>query len=169
MRNLTMNVALALLLALCACSREGGGGQPAQNPGRLVNVRIFENVRNECKWKVVASSATLNEKTAVMRFFSPRLKFFENGKTASVITADTGTIKLENRNSVLTGNVRVDSKKENSILETSRLSHREGKIFTNEKVVIRRKDAVIRGSEMTANPDLTNIEIKNQEMEILSR
>ncbi len=160
-----------LSISLGCMENENAVGKIPTKKGKLYIVEISENSGNTYKWKAMANAAILNESTGIMDFFSPRIEFYENGRPVSRVTAKNAKIDLNTRDTVMNGNVVVNSKKEGALLKTEKLSYlsESNKIHTTERVTIYRKDAVIKGDELTANPDLSNVEIKNQETQIIKR
>ena len=156
--------ALPLLLALAAC-----GGQPAQEvlPGTslLENFSIAENSAGESRWSLDAQKGRLDEKGGLITFTSPRVKFYDKDKVSSEITARAGSLKMHEKSAVLSDEVEVHALRDGMRLSTSRLyySSARGKIWTDEPVTIHKERTVIKGRGFTANPDLSEIEIRYQE------
>lgn len=116
-------------------------------------------------WSLKARGARMSEKEGLILFSYPKVKFYDGGKLASEITAEAGEMKTLTRDAVLTGGVKVNSKRDGMNLSSSRLyfSSARGKVWTDDEVTINRGKTVIRGRGFTANPDLSEIEIKRQE------
>jgi len=117
------------------------------------------------RWSLDSELARLNEKKGLIFFEAPRIKFFDEGMVSSEITARNGTLKMSEKAAELTEDVTVDARKDGMRLTTTRLyySSARGKIWTEEPVTIYKGRTVIKGRGFTANPDLSEIEIKHQE------
>ena len=112
-----------------------------------------------------AKGARIEERSGRIYFTQPDVTFYDNAAVTSVITAVSGEMKVREKEAVLTGDVRVDARREGMKLATNKLyySSARAKIWTDERVVIHRGKTVITGSGFTANPDLSEIELTKQE------
>ena len=90
------------------------------------------------------------------------LKFFNNGKVESTLTAQYATVQEGNKLMVARNNVVVVNEK-GETLNTEELVWDEEKaiIYSNAFVKITTKDEIIMGTGMTANQNFTNYVIKN--------
>lgn len=161
--------ALFLLAPLAACSKSGPPADFPTGAGLITGLRVAERETSDPKWSLESQAARLDEKTGILAFSSPRITFFEAGGTASVITAGEGELDMATQDARLEKGVRVDSKTEGMTLvtETLRFSPGEDKILTEDEVFITRGRTRIKGRGFRANPDLSRIELKQQETVLL--
>lgn len=165
-RSLT---AIALLLALAACSRSGPTADFPTGAGLITGLHVTERETSDPKWSLESQAAKLNEETGLLSFSSPRITVYEAGATASIITSGEGELDMATQDALLGKGVRVDSRAEGMTLvtETLRFSSSENKILTDDEVMITRGRTRIKGRGFRANPDLSRIELKKQETTLL--
>ncbi len=156
--------ALFLLGALCACSGDKAR-EAAPGVSLLENFRMAESAAGGRRWSLEAASGRLDEKKGLIAFVSPKIKFYTDGKVTSELTARTGLLHMKDKAAELTEDVRIDAVAEGMNLRTARLfySSARGKVWTDDPVTILRGRTVIKGRGFTANPDLSEIEIRHQE------
>lgn len=153
-----------LLFGLAAC---GGREQREALPGvsLLENFSMAESAAGDPRWSLDAEKGRLDEARGVITFTSPRVKFYDKGKVTSEITSRAGSLKMNDKAATLTDEVEVNAVRDGMRLSTSRLyySSARAKIWTEEPVTIHKDRTVIKGRGFTANPDLSEIEIRRQE------
>jgi len=117
------------------------------------------------RWRLNAKTARMLEKQGLILFTSPEIRFYDGKIMSSEIKARDGKLLMREKETELTGDVRVDSRKDGMKLLTSKLffSTARDKIWTDEPVTIYRERTVITGRGFTANPDLSEIELLHQE------
>ncbi len=169
MRCRALPPAILLLGALAACSRNGPAADFPSGAGLITGLRVTERETSDPRWSLESRAATLDEKSGVLDFASPRITFFEAGGTASVITSGEGKLDMATQDARLEKGVRVDSRSEGMTLvtETLRFSSAENKILTEDEVLITRGRTRIKGRGFRANPDLSRIELKKQETTLM--
>lgn len=162
-------MAVLLLAPLAACARGGPAADFPTGAGLISGLSVSERETSDPKWSLESRAATLDEKSGVLSFSSPRITFFDAGSTASVITSGQGELDMATQDARLENGVRVDSRSEGMTLvaETLRFSSAENKILTEDEVVITRGRTRIKGRGFRANPDLSRIELKKQETTLL--
>ncbi len=153
-----------LAAALCACS-EPKAGLPVEGASLIERLSIAEADSGASRWRLKALTSRMEEKKGVIFFTSPAVKFYDGEKVTSEITSLKGQILLREKEAELTGAVKVNAVKDGMLLATERLfySSARNKIWTQEKITIHKGNTVITGRGFTANPDLSEIEIKHQE------
>ncbi|MCK5583612.1 MAG: LPS export ABC transporter periplasmic protein LptC [Elusimicrobiales bacterium] len=164
--NLLFFICVPFFISSCST---GTNSTPSTETESLISgIKIAESESNQYQWDLNSKKARLNEKKGTMTFLKPNLRFYKDNKIASTIMADKGELNLNTRDTVLTDNVVVNSKNEDSLLKTKKLlfSAAKKKIWTQEKVTIYRENAIVTGVGLTANPDLSEIEIRNQETQL---
>ncbi len=152
------------LLALGACSAKGSA-PAAPGVSLLRDFSIAETAAGISHWRLDSETASMDEKKGLIHFSAPRIHFYDADKVSSEITSRTGFLQMYKKEVELTDDVVVNAKKDGMLLKTTKLyySSARGKVWTDEPVIIYRDRTVIRGRGFTANPDLSEIEIKHQE------
>ena len=155
-------------LLMSSCSSDTNSTSSTTVESLISEIKIAESDSNQYQWDLNSEKAKLNEKKGTMTFFKPNLKFYKDNKIVSVITANKGELNLNTRDTELTDNVIVNSKNEDSLLKTKKLlfSAAKKKIWTDDKVTIYRQNTIVTGVGLIANPDLSEIEIRNQETQL---
>lgn len=159
---------LPLLLALLA----GCAGKEAREalPGvsLLEGFSISEAGPEGPRWRLDAEKGSMDEKKGLITFTSPRIRFYDKGAVTSEITSRAGSLRMTEKAATLTDEVAVNSPRDGMRLLTDRLyySSARGWVWTDEPVTIHRGKTVIKGRGFTANPDLSEIEIKKQETRV---
>ncbi|MCX5791114.1 MAG: LPS export ABC transporter periplasmic protein LptC [Elusimicrobia bacterium] len=155
---------LTLAAALCACS-EPKAGLPVEGASLIESLSIAEADSGASRWRLKARSARMEEKKGVIFFTSPAVKFYDGEKITSEITSMKGEMLMREKEAELNGAVKINAVKDGMRLATERLfySSARNKIWTQEKITINKGNTVITGRGFTANPDLSEIEIKHQE------
>ncbi|MEW5905685.1 MAG: LPS export ABC transporter periplasmic protein LptC [Elusimicrobiota bacterium] len=162
-------LAAIICAALTACSGKGPAADFPTGAGLITGLSVSERETSDPKWSLESRAATLDEKSGILNFSSPRITFFDAGGTASVITSGQGELDMATQDARLENGVRVDSRSEGMTLvtETLRFSSAENKILTDDEVLITRGRTRIKGRGFRANPDLSRIELKKQETTLL--
>lgn len=160
---------LLLLAPLAACSKKGPSADFPTGAGLITGLRVTERETSDPKWSLESQAARLNEETGILSFASPRIIFFEAGAAASVVTSGEGELDMATQDARLEKGVLVDSRAEGMTLatETLRFSAAENKVLTDDEVLITRGRTRIKGRGFRANPDLSRIELKQQETTLL--
>lgn len=112
-------------------------------------------------WELQANSGV--QFTQQMSFSQVKLNLLENGRPASEGVAQRVTMDTRTSNLVLKGDVKFVSYVDGAELFTSELEWvaSEKKLQTEKKVFLKRENLFIEGWGLVANPDLSQIEIKN--------
>ncbi|PIU18152.1 MAG: LPS export ABC transporter periplasmic protein LptC [Elusimicrobia bacterium CG08_land_8_20_14_0_20_59_10] len=156
--------AVLFAAVFCACSAPK---TPDAAPGTsLINGFTMAEVNaGPSRWRLNAKTARMLEKQGLILFTSPEIRFYDGKIMSSEIKARDGKLLMREKETELTGDVRVDSRKDGMKLLTSKLffSTARDKIWTDEPVTIYRERTVITGRGFTANPDLSEIELLHQE------
>ncbi len=120
------------------------------------------NKEGEKSWEVKADSGVQFSDRMILKevefYFLEKGEFVSKGETKEVI--------IDNRNSnlILRGEVRLVSYLDGTQLFTSEMEWEtsERKLQTKEKVIIKRKNIIVEGWGLIANPDLSQVEIKSK-------
>ncbi len=161
---------MPLLFAASACGTEGPN-EVLPGVSLLRDFSISENLGNSERWSLDAERGRLDEKGGMITFTSPKVRFYGEGRVTSEITSRTGSLKMHEKSAVLNDSVEVNALRDGMRLYTGRLfySSARGKIWTDEPVTIHKGRTVIKGRGFTANPDLSEIEIRRQETRLSAR
>jgi len=153
-----------LLPALAACSG-GEAREAAPGVSLLKDFSIAQTDKGQLGWRLDSLTAIMDEKAGLIRFTSPRVKFYDQDKVSSEITSRTGRLQMREKTAELTDDVQVNSKKDGMRLKTTKLfySSARAKIWTEAPVTIYKGRTIITGRGFTANPDLSEIQIEHQE------
>ena len=127
---------------------------------------ITETQGGKPHWIVVAPTAKVYEDQKKALLTTPVLKFFENGKYISTITAEKGSVDLGTYDMVGEGKCHVSTEKGEE-LDTSNLKYlsQAQKIVTDDYLTLVKKGSIVHGKGMEANPDLSDITIRHQTTE----
>jgi len=118
------------------------------------------NKKGEKSWHLKADSAKQFSEEIILN--KVRIEFLNNEQLASRGEADIAVMDSSTSNLSLKENIKLISYVDKAELSTSELKWiaSERKLYTEEKVVLRRGNFVMEGQGLTANPDLTRVEIK---------
>lgn len=167
-RIFAASVILALgALAACTDTKKKALERPPLPEQALEKFSVTETKGGKTHWVLEAASAQIldQEKKALLQ--SPLVKFFENGEQVSTLTAARGRINTETYDLWGEGECVLSTVK-GERLETSNLYYASDaqKIRTDDPVKLIRPDEVVYGKGMEATPDLENITIKKQRVEV---
>jgi len=118
------------------------------------------NKEGEKSWHLKADS--VKQFTDKIILNKVRIEFLNNEQPASRGEADIAIMDSSTSNLLLKENIKLISYVDKVELSTSELewTASEKNLYTKEKVVLKRGDFVMEGRGLTANPDLSRIEIK---------
>ncbi len=158
----------AAVYALLACGCSGHGSkeeEPVLPVQKIVGLDMLQTQNGDPTWRLRSPNAHVFEKTGEAELETPHMEFLEKNTTVSRITAKHGDLILETKDMVLTDNVVAHSLKDQTTLETTllRYSSARKKIHTEREVVITKDGGRMRGTNFEANPDLSEISLKNHQ------
>ncbi len=121
-------------------------------------------------WKLRSPSALLEEATQEADLDSPRMRFYKEGRLSSRVSSLTGRVNLATRDVILSTGVVLVSMADQSVLKTDLLNYssKEDKLWTESKVELKKPAGVMRGRGMRASPDLSDVQIFQQESHLKS-
>ena len=127
---------------------------------------ITETHGGKPHWTIVAPTAKIYEDQKKAFLTAPVIKFFENGKYVSTITAENGSVDMDTYDIVGEGKCHVSTEKGED-LDSSNLKYlsKAQKIVTDDYVTLIKKGSIVHGKGMEAAPDLSAIIIRNQTTE----
>lgn len=154
--------------AACGQRRPAASEERSQTLDGLV---LRQSVSGRPSWTLKARLAVLREDQKKALLSEPSMEFLRDGQVVSRVTAATGEVDTETRDVRLTQSVTLDSLDDRSRLTTEELtfSSARQRFRTDREVLVRRPDAVLRGSGLEATPDLSEIRVFNQRTDIRER
>jgi len=161
-------IATSLLLTVGCNKPENKTEQKIQPEQVIKNFSAFETREGKKYWKLVAEEAKIFEtkNLATLKNFS--INFYsENGeKISAILKAPAGKIDTNNNDFFTEGKTII--KTENEILECENITYKSSlnKIFSDSRVKLTRKDAIVKGKGIEATPDLSSIIIKENLVEV---
>jgi len=166
---LILGVGLAVMACIFLFMNHKEKG-PANNPQEMrKEVPLLEargisltewNEKGEKIWEVQADSGMEFAKETILS--KARVSFFEEGALASEGKVEKVLVNNQTSELILQGRVRLVSHTDGAELLTSNLRWipSEEKLCTNERVFYKRGNLIMEGFGLIANPDLSQIEIK---------
>ncbi len=161
-----------LPLAFSACTGNPPGGAVIQEGASLLTgLTVSQMNGTQLKWSLASKTARFEDGETRIYFYNPKMDLFENNKLTSKLKADAGFLNMTRKDAQLEKDVRVESKTDGMILLTRKLFFSSGKnkIWTDDPVTIHKGNTVIKGRGFTANPDLSEIAITQQETTTLEK
>ncbi len=152
----------AVLLASC-----GGGGQgiklnTASMPDQVVkNFSIDKFMMSEQKWNFRASRADVYEKRGEIDAANIKMKFYDGGRAASLISSDRAVMNTNTGDVKASGHVVMVSLLRGTTLyaDSMRYDSKSARILSDSKIRHEKNDAVITGTGLSASADLSEAEI----------
>ena len=133
---------------------------------KLKDFRLIATEGGVKTWEMEASAAQIYEKIRKTYIQDFKTSIYEEGKLASILSAQRGILDIATNNMKATGNVVVTSTK-GSRLETEELYYlsseekeKKGKFVTEEFVKITEPDRITTGYGLKIDSDLENAKIK---------
>ena len=113
-------------------------------------------------WSLKAEEAVQFSQRIILK--KVKVDLFEEGEPASEGTADEVIVEDPTSDLYLKGNVHIVSYRDGAELKTSELrwDGSQKRLYTEERVMIKKGSLVIQGKGLIGNPDLSLIIIKNQ-------
>lgn len=155
------------ILGLSSCGKEKP--QKAKMPGEksfpdqaIENFTLTHTNQGEKEWELAAERAEVYEKEGKTIVRKLKLKFYEQGKVASVLTARQGEISSPSGDMEVRGDVVVTSEKEAMTLKTNSLKWdaRRNRIVTDDFVRQEKGDTIVTGQGLESDPELERLVIK---------
>ncbi len=167
-----MNSKQTYLLILCSlflldCKEEANMSIPTRQPVPhevLEELVLKEMHKGATIWVLNAGRAVNYEEEKIIKVYDLRLEFYDIGEGASsVLTADSGTVFMHERNMHAMGNVKVVTG-EDVVLETDLLEWDNAKrlISTKSEIRITTEESVITGMGFESDPELKHMKVKHQ-------
>lgn len=140
---------------------------PAAPEQGIEKFSVTETEGGNPHWILDAAYAQILEKEKKILLQSPIIKFFENGKYVSTLTASKGRVNTENYDIWGDGECTLDTIKGDKLKTSDLYYNAAAKIIsTDKKVKFIRANETIYGEGMETTPDLETIKIKKQRVEL---
>lgn len=160
-------IALFLLSSCGQTKKDKPEKAPALPLQAIEKFTVTESEEGKPRWVLEAFSAQIFESEKKILLELPKIQFFAKGKYVSRLTAEKGRINTENYDIWGEGECFLETEKGEE-LKTRNLYYKSdvNKIFSKNKIKLTRPNEIIYGEGLEATPDLENIIIKKQKVEI---
>lgn len=158
-----------IALGLAAC-----GGKPAATiegsavPDQVIReFRMDTYAKGALAWSLTAPEARMYDASQRADLDKPEVRFFQDRRPGSVVTAAYGDMNTRTRDMGAGGGVVIVST-EGARLETPwmRYDSQKDLLFSTAAVVMTRGRSVVRGVGWSARPDFSEMEVRRQRGEI---
>lgn len=146
-----------------SCARKvqedaGLEGIPEQS---FENFKMTQLDKGTKEWDLQARSAKVFSQRTELEDF--KIRFYDNKRTASVLSAKNGSIGSQSRDIRVSGDVVISSQGKGVRVETQEAAYssKSKKIFSESRVRIIKKDRIITGRGFEASRDLNDVQIKD--------
>ena len=157
---------LLVLISLAACSESKKAGIESQSPLQEIRgLSMFEMSRGSYTWNLKASYAEISEHEDKILLSMPEIEFYTQGKPVSAIRGRRGELITQARDMNLHDDVVARSLEDGTVLKSRSLhfTFSSNKIWSTDDVVLYQGKTVVKGKGFSANPDMSEIIIENQE------
>lgn len=168
MKYILLIISSIVILSACDIKKkENASDAPPVQEQSIEKFTVTETKEGKPHWVLDADSAQIIESQKKALLQAPKIKFFKEGKYVSTLVADRGRINTENYDIWGDGKCLLTTT-EGERLETSNLHYRSDiqKIVTDDRVKLIRSSETITGTGMEATPDLQNMTIKKNRVEV---
>ena len=169
-RNGFFTVILVILFsAACSKKEDHDFKEIPDLPKQIIeNFNVTETKDGQVRWVLNAESAEIQEENNLIFLVKPRIEFYENGKYTSTLSAADGRIDTESYDIYAYGKCLLNTVKGEELRAHDLKYHSDIKRITTDKnIMLKNENEIITGTSLEADPDLTNIKIKNQKVEII--
>jgi LPS export ABC transporter protein LptC len=161
-------IALLTLFSLSSCRNDSTRfieEHPLVAEQTIEKFTITETKAGKIKMAVEAEHAVIKDAQKKAYVKLPRIKFYKDGKYASILIGEKAIINMENYDVQGVGKCTVESA-DGEYLEAYNVFYNSAlqKVTSKEKVKITRKDEIITGTGFEADAALENIIIKKQKI-----
>lgn len=155
------------ILSLSGCGKKGSEnskitGKKSTAEQAIENFTLTRTSQGEKEWELEADRAEIykkEEKTIVQVL---KIKFYDQGKITSILTAREGVLDSQSGDMEVRGDVVVTSEEEGTTLKTESLrwDANRKKIVTDDLVRQERANTITTGQGLESDPDLEKVIIK---------
>ncbi|MBI4050972.1 MAG: LPS export ABC transporter periplasmic protein LptC [Elusimicrobia bacterium] len=159
------NWLLAIALVGCGSQNKDSIPAPLEVLQKIEDVAMVQTESGVKLWRLKSPLVQMHEQKQIADLQDPEMEFYKDNHLTSRAVSKMGTIQTETREVTLKKSVVVHSPQDSSTLLTEILHYSSSrkKIFTEEKIELRKPDAVMRGRGFESNPDLSEFVVKHQE------
>ena len=156
-----------IILSLSSCGKEKPekskiSGEKYFPDQAIENFTLTHTNQGEKEWELEADRAEIYEKERKTIVHGLKLKFYDQGKITSILTANRGEISSPSGDMEVKGDVVVTSEREGITLNTESLKWdaRRRKIFTDDFVRQEKAETIITGQGLESDAELERLVIK---------
>lgn len=152
-------------VSLAACSEGKKAGIESQAVQEIRGLSMFEMSRGSYTWNLKASYAEISEHEDKILLSMPEIEFYTQGKPVSAIKGRRGELITQSRDMNLYDDVVARSLEDGTVLKSRSLhfTSSSNKIWSTDDVVLYQGKTVVKGKGFSANSDMSEIIIENQE------
>jgi len=158
---------LISLLCLSGCGKGGSKisrvSEKKSAPEQVIeSFALTQTSEGEKEWELQADRAEIYEKEGKTIFQKLKVKFYDQGRITSTLSAREGEIHSSSGDMKVKGDVVVISSDDKTTLRTESLrwDRKRKKIVTDDLVRQEKGDTVITGQGLESDPDLEKVVIK---------
>ncbi|MFH1282945.1 MAG: LPS export ABC transporter periplasmic protein LptC [bacterium] len=160
-----------LLFLLISCQEKGSNTlyKNGEKPKQVIKEFTMANREGGKKvWVLTAAKARLYEQSSVALLEMPSIRFFEEDKEGSMVSAKSGKVDQDKNEIIMWGDVVIDSKKEGTVIKTEEVYYdiEKKQIYSDKPVSIIRHNMITNGVGFESDVGLQVIEIKDNITEI---
>ena len=156
-----------IMLSLSSCGKGKqesptlAGKKPSPEQA-IENFTLTHTSQGEKEWELEADRAEIYEREGKTIVQKLKIKFYDQGKITSILTAREGELHSPSGDMKVSGDVVVTSEEEGTTLKTESLrwDAKREKIVTDQWVRQERADTIITGQGLESDPDLEKVVIK---------
>lgn len=155
-----------IILSLSSCGKEKHerptvAGKKSSPEQAIENFTLTHTSQGEKEWELEADRAEIYKtegKTIVQKL---RIKFYDQGKITSILTAREGKLHSQSGDMEVRGDVVITSEEGTTLkTESLRWDAKREKILTDDWVRQERADTIITGQGLESDPELEKVVIK---------
>jgi len=137
-------------------------GRESSPEQAIENFTLTHTNEGEKEWELEADRAEIYKREGKTIVQKLKVKFYDQGKITSILTAREGELLSQSGNMEVRGNVVITSHEEGTTLETESLKWdaKREKIVTDDWVRQTRNDTIITGQGLESDPALEKVIIK---------
>jgi len=166
-KNFFWVLVLLIVLSLLGCGREKTDSSTAadkkSSPEQTIeNFILTHTSQGKKEWELEADRAEIYRREGKTIVQKLKIKFYDQGKITSIVTARQGELHSESGDMEVRGDVVVTSQQEGTTLKTESLNWDaiRKKIVTDDLVRQEKGGTIITGQGLESDPDLEKVVIK---------
>jgi len=129
----------------------------------IENFKLIQTIGNEKQWELLAKSALEYEDQKEVFIKDTLIYFFKKNKIVLTVKSKEGIVDLRTKDIIISGNVDASSSDGlNLKTESLRWLSADGKMVTEDPIVLTRAEMIIEGKGMEADIGLGKLKVKEQ-------